>query len=75
MSKVIRKISIGSDYKNEAMHYAKGQEVYGKHIISDIIFEAKDQSYNIFITKNDEVLPWKKFNSNMAVSVEYDLKY
>jgi hypothetical protein len=57
------------------MHYAVGQEVYGGHIISDIIFKDKDQSYNIFITKNEEVLHWKKFNSNMAVSVEYDLKY
>ena len=74
MSK-IRKISIGTDYKNEAMHYSIGQEVYGGHTISDILFEDKDQSYNIFITKNNEVLPWKKFNSNMAVSVEYDLKY
>ena len=75
MSKVIRKISIGSDYKNEAMHYSIGQEVYGKHIIADIMFEEKDNSYNIYITKNNEVLPWKKFNNNMAVSVEYDLKY
>ena len=74
MSK-IRKISIGSDYRNDAMHYSTGQEVYGGHIISDIIFEKKDNSYNIFIIKNEEVLPWKKFNSNMAVSVEYDLKY
>tara|TARA_R100000935_G_scaffold35049_1_gene55812 strand:- start:483 stop:707 length:225 start_codon:yes stop_codon:yes gene_type:complete len=74
MSK-IRKISIGSDYKNEAMHYSTGQEVYGGHIISDILFEDKDQSYNIFITKNNEVLPWKKFNVNMSISVEYDLKY
>jgi hypothetical protein len=71
----IRKISIGSDYKNDAMHYSLGQEVYGGHSISDILFEDKDQSYNIFITKNNEVLPWKKFNSNMAISVEYDLKY
>jgi len=75
MSKVIRKISIGSDYKNEAMHYSTGQEVYGGHTIIDILFEDKDQSYNIFITKNNEVLPWKKFNSNMSISVEYDLKY
>ena len=74
MSK-IRKISIGSDYKNDAMHYSTGQEVYGGHVISDIIFENKDSSYNIFIIKNEEVLPWKKFKSNMAVSVEYDLKY
>ncbi len=75
MSKVIRKISIGSDYKNDAMHYSTGQEVYGGHTISDILFEDKDQSYNIFITKNNEVLPWKKFNANMSISVEYDLKY
>ena len=75
MSNVIRKISIGADYKNEAMHYAVGQSVYGGHSISKILFEEKDNSYNIFITKEDEVLPWKKFNSNMAISVEYDLQY
>jgi hypothetical protein len=39
------------------------------------LFEDEDASYNIFIKKNNEVLPWKKFNSNMAVSVEYDLEY
>ena len=71
----IRKISICSDYKNDAMHYSIGQQVYGGHTISDILFEDKDQSYNIFITKDNEVLPWKKFNSNMAISVEYDIKY
>ena len=75
MPNVIRKISIGSDYKNDAMHYSVGQQVYGGHNISDIIFSDKDNSYNIFITKNEEVLPWKKFNSNMAISVEYDLEY
>ena len=75
MSKIIRKISIGSDYKNDAMHYSLGQEVYGGHNISNILFEGDDQSYNIYITKNNEVLPWKKFNRNMAISVEFDLKY
>lgn len=75
MSKIIRKISIGSDYKNEAMHYSIGQEVYGGHIIDNIIFDDLDKSYNIFILKNKEILPWKKFNKNMAVSLEYDLKY
>jgi len=73
--KKIRKISIGSDYKNDAMHYSTGQEVYGGHIISDILFEEKDNSYNIFITKYNQVFPWKKFNSYLSVSVEYDLKY
>mgnify|MGYP003140940997 CR=1 FL=1 len=75
MSSIIRKISIGSDYKNDAMHYSLGQEVYGGHNISNIIFDSEDHSYNIFITKNKEVLPWKDFNKNMAVSVEYDLNY
>jgi len=77
MDNVIRKISIGSDYKNDAMHYSVGQEVYGGHVISHILFEDNDTSYNIFIKKkkNDEVLPWKKFNSNMAISIEYDLQY
>jgi len=70
----IRKISIGSDYKNDAMHYSVGQEVYGGHVICDIL-KNDDNSYNIYIKKNDEVLPWKKFNSNMAISVEYDLQY
>ena len=72
---VIRKISIGSDYKNDAMHYSLDQEVYGGHTISNILFDDKDNSYNIFISKSKEILPWKKFNSNMAISVEYDLKY
>lgn len=75
MSKVIRKISIGSDYKNDAMHYSVNQEVYGGHIITDILYEDKDESYNIFICKDSEVLPWKKFNKNMSIAVEYDLKY
>ena len=75
MSSVIRKISIGSDYKNDAMHYSVGQEVYGGHKIAYIIFEDTDSSYNIFIKKNNEVLPRKKFNSNMAISLEYNLEY
>ena len=74
-TKLIRKITIGKDYKIDAMHYSVGQSVYGGHSISNILFEEKDNSYNIFITKEDEVLPWKKFNSNMAISVEYDLQY
>jgi len=75
MANVIRKISIGADYKNEAMHYSVNQEVYGGHKISHILFEETDNSYNIYIKKSDEVMPWKKFNSHMAISVEYDLEY
>ena len=75
MDSVIRKISIGADYKNEAMHYSVGQSVYGGHIIYSIDLDRADNSYNIYIKKQDEVMPWKKFNSNMAISVEYDLAY
>ena len=75
MHSIIRKISIGADYKNDAMHYSIGQQVYGGHIINNIMFNEKDNSYNIYIKKQEEVMPWKKFNSNMAISVEYDLEY
>jgi hypothetical protein len=75
MDSVIRKISIGVDYKNEAMHYSIGQQVYGGHEIAYIVVNEEDNSYNVYIRKNDEVMPWKKFNHNMAISVEYDLEY
>ena len=75
MSSIIRKISIGPDYKNEAMHYSVGQQVYGGHEISHILLDTIDNTYNIHIKKNDEVMPWKKFNSNMAITVEFDLEY
>ena len=71
--KLIRKIIIGKDYKNEAMHYAVGQEVYGGHIIDSIIEE--DDKFSIYIKKNKEMLPWKDFNKNMAVAIEYNLEY
>jgi hypothetical protein len=71
----IRKISVGPDYKDNAMHYSVGQNVYGGHEISHILLEEEDNSYYIYIKKENEVMPWKKFNSNMAISVEYDLEY
>jgi len=61
------------DYKNDAMHYAVGQEVYGGHTICDIIEE--EDKFSVYIKKNKDVLPWKDFNKNMAVSVEYNLEY
>jgi len=70
---IIRKISIGKDYKNDAMHYSVGQEVYGGHTIVNIIEE--EDKYSIYIQKGDNVMPWKDFNKNMAVSVEYDLNW
>ena len=71
--KLIRKITIGKDYKIDSMHYSVGQEVYGGHTICDIIEE--DDKFSIYIRKNKDVIPWKDFNKNMAISVEYNLEY
>ena len=49
MAKLIRKISVGKDYKNDAMHYAVGQEVYGGHKICDIIEEEDRYNYDVKI--------------------------
>jgi len=73
MLQIIRKISIGKDYKNDAMHYSVNQEVYGGHTIATIIEE--EDKYSIYIAKGDIIMPWKDFNKNMAISVEYDLSY
>ena len=70
---IIRKITIGKDYKNDSMHYAVNQEVYGGHKICDIIEE--EDKYSIYIKKEKVVIPLKDFNKNMAISVEYNLEY
>ena len=71
--RLIRKITIGKDYKIDSMHYSVGQEVYGGHTICNIIEE--DDKFSIYIRKNKNVIPWKDFNKNMAISVEYNLEY
>jgi hypothetical protein len=70
---IIRKITIGKDYKNDSMHYAVDQEVYGGHKICDIVEE--EDKYCVYIKKEKVVIPWKDFNKNMAISVEYNLEY
>ena len=70
---IIRKITIGKDYKNDSMHYAVDQEVYGGHRICDIIEE--EDKYCVYIKKDKIVIPWKDFNKNMAISIEFNLEY
>ena len=70
---IIRKITIGKDYKNDAMHYSVNQDVYGGHTIDSIVEE--NDKFSIYIKKGKEVLPWKDFYKNMAISVEYNLEY
>ncbi len=73
MDHLIRKITIGKDYKNDAMHYSVGQEVYGGHTICDIL--EREDKYSVYIQKDNVVIPWKDFNKNMAISIEYNLEY
>ena len=70
---VKRQISVGKDYKNDAMHYTVGQEVYGGHTIENIIEE--ETKYSIYISKGDVIMPWKDFNKNMSISVEYNIAW
>ena len=73
---IIRKISIGSDYKSSSMHYIHGQEVLnGNYSIHLIQHDNNSSSYNIWIEKNGEILLWKQFNHNMPVSLEYNIDF
>ena len=73
----IRKIAVGPDYKSGAMHYIVGQKVlndtYEIHLIK---FDSDKMSVKIYIINDkQEVLLWKEFNSNIPLSVEYNINY
>jgi hypothetical protein len=70
----IRKISIGPDYKSSAMHYLLGQEILNGNFLIHLIKQEED-SIVIYIQKEDEVLLWKRFNSNMPISIEYNINF
>ena len=64
---LIRKISIGADYKS-SMHYLTGQEILGgKYTIHLISFDEDSQSFKIFVETKKEVYLWKEFNKNMPI--------
>jgi hypothetical protein len=72
----IRKISVGLDCKDGAMHYIHGQSILnGTHKIHLI----KMDEYGcivIWIENNQkEVMQWKSFNINMPISIEYNINF
>jgi hypothetical protein len=73
----IRKISIGSDYKSNAMHYIVGQKILGdSNEIHLITFDENKQSFKIYIINlKEEVVLWKEFNSTIPVSIEYNINF
>ncbi len=73
---LIRKISIGADYKGSSMHYLIGQSVLNNsYTIHLIEYDEKKESYFIYIQKDDEVKLWKQFNKNMPVSIEFNIDF
>jgi hypothetical protein len=71
----IRKISVGPDYKNGAMHYIVGQKVLNDtqeiHLIK---YDEKKKSIKIYIINDkQEVVLWKEFNDTVPVSIEYNI--
>ena len=72
----IRKISIGPNYKSDAMHYIVGQDVLGgKYYIHLIQYVERSDSVKIWIKREGEILLWKEFNSNMPVSIVYNINF
>lgn len=72
----IRKISIGPDYKNGAMHYIVGQEVlggnYSIHLIQN---DSESREIKIWIEGEDGIVMWKSFTSTMPISIEYNINF
>ena len=73
----IRKISIGADYKNSSMHYIVGQRILGDtNEIHLIKFDNIQNSFKIYIiNQKEEVVLWKEFNSQMPISIEYNINF
>ena len=73
----IRKISIGADYKSNAMHYIVGQKVLGDtNEIHLIRFNEKQNSFKIYIiNQKQEIVLWKEFNSQIPISIEYNINF
>lgn len=72
---IIRKVSIGADYKN-SMSYIVGQNVLrGAYTIHQITKDLREESYTVWVKGEDEVLKWKSFNFNLPIVEEYDLDF
>ena len=73
---IIRKISVGPDYKSGAMHYIVGQSVLnGDYTIDTIRQNSKTDCFEIWIKKNEEVVLWKEFTSTVPVSIENNINF
>lgn len=72
---IIRKISIGPDYKGGAMHYLVGQTVLKSYKIVNILSNEDESRFDIWIQKGNEIFLWKSFNHSMPTSIEYNIDF
>ena len=73
---LIRKIAVGSDYKN-AMNYVVGQSVLGGTHTVYSISESKEGSVSVWVYNEElkEVVMWKKFNKNTPIHFEFNIDF
>ena len=73
---LIRKIAVGSDYKN-AMNYVVGQSVLGGNHTIYSISESKEGSVSVWVYNEElkEVVMWKKFNKNTPIYFEFNIDF
>lgn len=73
----IRKLSIGGDLKNNALHYIVGQKVLGdKYRIHNII-KTKKNVLQIWVLDlfTNEMLLWKEFSKEVPSTIEANLDF
>jgi len=71
---VIRKVSIGNDYKS-SMNYVVGQSVLKLYVIH-LIKKNNNGEVEIFIEhENGEIYLWKSVNVTMPFSIEYNINF
>lgn len=75
MQGIIRKLSIGADYKGGAMHYIVGQDVLGSNYKVFEILKIQSGNILVYILKDGEIFLWKSFNTNMPISIEYNINF
>ena len=73
----IRKISVGPDYKNGAMHYIVGQKVLNDTSSIHLIKQEKETgSVQIYIiNEKKEIVLWKQFNATIPISIEFNISF
>ena len=76
MSQIIRRLSVGPDYK-DAMHYQVGKYVAGGRLLIDNIVQTDEGGYDIYVSKegSDEIFKWKHVNQYVPAKIENNIDF